>query len=112
MPALAVNSGSSHADCATRTSVRTPHTAHQRAAMPDTRTTINSRMSATNSALFNTVKTTAPTSSATGRVISGAEKRAGVASSETPAVMPNHVKQIHAGDLRANLIFDSKTTLA
>ena len=54
-------------------------------------------ISATNSALFRAANTTCPTSSAIGRVIVGAENRTGVASSDTPAVMPNQIRQIHAG---------------
>ena len=53
---------------------------------------INNMTKAMSSALLSAAKTTRPISSATGRVIKGAVNLIGVASKETPAVMPNQMK--------------------
>ena len=57
--------------------------------------------SATSSALFNAVKIVRATSSDIGRLAAGAPNCAGTASRDTPAVIPNHVKQTQPGLLSA-----------
>jgi hypothetical protein len=54
-------------------------------------------MSSMSSTLFRAEKVTRPISSAIALVANGAENFTGVASKDTPAVMPNQVNEIHAG---------------
>lgn len=77
--------------------MRTLHPIQSSRLRPDMRTMINNKMTATNSALFSAAKTTRPTSRATGRVIDVAVNRTGVASRDTPTVIPTQVKQTQAG---------------
>ncbi len=90
---LAVSCGRSQIDCARRIRINTEHCIHNSLALPDTRTTISNMSKAMSSALLSAANTTRPTSSATGRVIKGAVNLTGVANNETPAVIPNQMKQ-------------------
>lgn len=97
MSVRAASSGINHAPCASTMSASAPQAAHRLALRPETRTMMSNSTRARNSVLFSAVKTARLTSSATGRVIEGVPKRAGVAISETPTAMPTHVKQTHDG---------------
>lgn len=91
------SSGSSHADCAISITASTPPAAHQWRARPVDRITIRNTINATSSARFSAWNTARLTSSAMGRVALAAENRAGVATRDMPAVMPNQVKHTQAG---------------
>src|SRR5690606_12214850 len=94
------SAGSNQVACAIWIAANAPQTSSSCRARPETRTRINSSISATNSAWLSAANTTRPTSSATSRVMVGAVNLTGVSSSEMPAVMPNHTNAIHAGFLR------------
>ena len=85
--------GRSQTDWARTIRTNAEHCVHRSLALPDTRTTISKISNAMSSALLSAAKTTRPTSSATGRVIKGAVNLIGVANNDTPAVIPNQMKQ-------------------